>query len=251
MTGIGYGSEYPVVRVVGDESLQVEVRRAAKGLFFYGELLKGSAADFMRWRQKGNAQGATDYEVLEDMRRNGCPGRTVDDLRRALGSTMALDAARRFASASREDVCVLALMGPTGVGKSVAAGHAMLEHGKRVGPNRTPGAAPVYTWVQANRLVGLSYFEEQDKGLLRDLERCGHLTVDELGADQATQSGKGRVTELLLARFAAKRATVITSNLTHKAFADVYGQALVDRIKSDGIDVDLSREKSLRERRAA
>lgn len=243
---MGYDENFPLVKCVGDETVQVEVRRGANGLFFFGALTKGTHKEFMVWREKNNRPPPAESELLEDMRRCGCPGRTIDDLRRRLKPTQALDASKRFSGARREDLCLLLLLGPAGVGKSVAAAAAMMAHGRAIG-GRAPGSPKPYLWIQASRFIGISHFEDTDRQFLAEVEKVGFLVVDEIGSDQASKTGHVRVTELLLARFAQRRATVLTGNLKHSEFEEAYGKALVDRIRSGGMDPDLSKEKTNRQ----
>lgn len=239
-----YERSFPLVAKVGDETVEVEVRMAGKGVHFYGDVLRGTYADFVRWQQKNRATGPTDWDVLADLAKAGCPGRTISDLRKQVLPTRSLEAAKDFLAADRADVVFLSLLGPKGVGKSLAAGWVMREWGKAKGLQVQPGVNG-YRWVQASALIGASQWGP-DAQWVQQLERASLLVVDELGADQASRAAKSRITELLLARHARLRATVFTSNLSHQEFAEVYGEALVDRIRSSGIDPELGREKSLR-----
>lgn len=241
-----YDSLYPVVRYVGDETVQVEIRKAGRDLFFYGAVTKGTYADFIRWKAKQDATGPSTWDVLEDMRKAGCPGKVLNDLRGQLNATKALAAAKDFIASNRNDVSFLLLLGSPGIGKSVAAAYVMREHGKRAGlQGRDPSRPAEYRWIQASQLIGASNYGA-DAQWVNELERVRLLIVDELGADSASRAGKAKVTELLLKRHSRNAGTVLASNLSHVDFIEVYGQALFDRIRSNGVDPDLKSEKSLR-----
>lgn len=103
----------------------------------------------------------------------------------------------------------LVLAGSTGCGKTVAAAYALSERG---------GA-----WMPAARMVRVFMSNFGDG--FAEQERCrsaGLLVVDDVGTEDAADRIAGVLTELLDSRCSRKHRTIITANMTKKAFADRY-----------------------------
>jgi DNA replication protein DnaC len=160
--------------------------------------------------------------------------------------TMALEAARRWISDTSSPY--LALLGPPGTGKSVAAAIVLLGrlrestwNGDATGIERWP-----VMWVQAGELTRVSAFGDSHTDWLKAMRGAELLCLDDLG-DEATELGKAQLVDVVLARHRTGRRTIVTSNLRADAIRKRYGDALVDRIR-EGMAPDLTGEKSMRGR---
>lgn len=190
-------------------------------------------------------------ELGLQLQKAGVPGSAIADLATTLKVTPALDAAKKFARSPRGLVRTLALLGPAGRGKTVAAAWVMREKLRVDGWNNTATGtliSPVL-FVDACRLTRVSNFDALDSQWLSELERVDVLVLDDAG-DEGTAQGAGLLSDLARKRHGKQRRTVITSNLTKDAFERRYGNALTDRIKSEGILAELP-GVSMRKRVAA
>jgi DNA replication protein DnaC len=153
--------------------------------------------------------------------------------------TRAVMAAREFVSDASKRY--LLFLGSVGLGKSVAAGFVLLEAVMRFAWDSIPsGVQPCPAlWVQAHRLTRVTAWEKADQELLGLMERATWLVVDDMG-DEATKAGTDLLAAKLIERCATRRRTVMTTNLTSKAFIARYGEALADRIREQGVIPSLS-----------
>lgn len=124
----------------------------------------------------------------------------------------------------------LAMLGRTGAGKTVAAAWCVLQVLQRGGTAQYRGMADVSR---------LSSFDEGRADLER-LKRLELLVLDDVGTEHLTAHAGGLVFDLLDARHAARRRTVVCSNLDGKALVARLGERLADRIQSDGVVVHLA-----------
>ena len=156
-------------------------------------------------------------EAKEEMVNAGFPARTMDSVSNLFMSP-ALGEIWRSAD-------LLVLAGPPGVGKSVAALVWLMlprdrwNHGKK--------------WVQAGELArGYAY----DEGAFASITRAQSLVIDDLGIEYLDQKDRylSTLEEILSARFANKRPTLATTNLTPEKFKERYGNRIISRINEDG-----------------
>jgi DNA replication protein DnaC len=171
-------------------------------------------------------------------------------LRAGPGESKALTAARAFIR-DREKL-FLVLLGPTGVGKTLAAALVALDFCARWPWNQqsTGGTHSPLHYVDAATLTRLSAFDDEAQRYVQDLKDARLLVLEDAG-DEGTELGKGVLVELLMHRHATERRTVLTSNLTREGFKARYGDAVADRVRSSGLVPNLSGEKSRRAAEAA
>jgi hypothetical protein len=117
--------------------------------------------------------------------------------------------------------CIRVLIGPTGVGKTTAACHAML---------RSPATGLYVTAIAVGAAPRNGHSERED--LWERWLRPAVLVLDDLGAES---SDPGGIVELMMLRYDQGRCTLVTSNLTRTRIAERYlvgaqGQRLRDRI---------------------
>lgn len=170
---------------------------------------------------------------------------------RAPQENACLLAAKKFLTAPREVLPALVLIGPTGLGKTVAAAYVLRDFAKRFDWNGQPTGITIAPaiFLPARRLSRLSTFDAADRELYENARRTKVLVLDDLG-DEAHDFAKAQLVDLLMERLDAGRALVLTSNLSAEAFRKRYGEALFDRIRARSIVPALS-GKTLREKREA
>jgi len=146
--------------------------------------------------------------------------------REALSLTTASAAANEALSATRP---MLVLSGPAGVGKTVAA------------------VQWVRAWVAAR--CGSALFvtaldittADVRGGALRAWCDTGALVLDDLGREYLDDRGwlLSLVEGVLDARYAARRPTIITTNLARDLFKARYGERIVDRLREAGTFIEV------------
>lgn len=193
----------------------------------------------------GNARIAESYVRA---RKAGCPQDALNALlRRSVQDTPALAGAKRWilnpASWS------LLLLGPPGVGKTVAACYAMVDFCRRwewntgaTGTNFEP-----CLFLVASELARLSVFTAADRERYEQLQETRLLVVDDAG-DEVTDFGSKALVDLLMGRHRMKRKTILCANLGTTALTQRYGAALVDRFKEGAVPSLQSQTKSMRQR---
>ena len=88
--------------------------------------------------------------------------------------------------------------------------------------------------------------DENREQFLHKLSRCELLVLDEIGRfPERRQIEQPVLFYLLNRRFQNKRPTIVITNMSAKELADFLGQALIDRIRSNRIRIELN-GKSLR-----
>lgn len=184
-------------------------------------------------------------EFAAQLSRAGLPPLAITQLGQGLGATDALRAARAFFDAPFLEASGLALLGPPGGGKTVAAGWLMHQVLKDKGWNNVPTGYPScpVAFVEAGQLTGISAKDKLDADWLEFLERVTLLVLDDAG-DEGTPAGVGELAKLIKTRQGRKRRTAVTSNLRREAFVQRYGPAVQDRMRV----VELA-GKSMRQRR--
>jgi DNA replication protein DnaC len=200
------------------------------------------------YARHGAARGATGYaEAWRWAQKAGAPYEALSALREGPDDSAALAAARKF---NRDgEALALVLLGPTGVGKTLAASLVAVDFAARWPWNEQPsgGAVEPIRYVAAATLTRLSAYDAAAQHHVESLQRCQLLVLEDAG-DEGTDLGRGLFVELLMARHAARRRTVITGNLRPSTFRERYGAAVADRIRSSGYAPDLFAEKSRRRR---
>jgi hypothetical protein len=223
-----------VKALTGTDTSRAELKGRREALYAKagGERETSSYTEAWRWAQKAGAP----YEALSTLR--GGPE-----------DTEALMAARKF---NRDpEALFLLLLGPTGVGKTLAAALVVVDFASKWPWNEQPsgpGTAEPIRYVDASSLTRLSAFDAETGRYVDSLRAC-HLLVLEDAGDEGTDLGKGLFVELLMARHAKRRRTVVTGNLLPPMFRKRYGDAVADRIRAAGYSPDLFGEKSKRRRK--
>lgn len=205
----------------------------------YDELCRDAAA-----RADGGPDKAAVNEALHKL---GVPVQAIEALAKPR-ETEALDWARRFDGNALAKM--LAYFGPTGTGKTTAGAWVLREDIRRDKGGTPSGALrQPRMFVEARALTRLATFDSSAETWLEAMRNTRLLLLDDLG-EEATESGKAAVLDLLLTRLARGRRTVVTSNVRLEALGRRYGAPLVDRLNAQALLPDLSRGKSMRARTA-
>lgn len=196
-------------------------------------------ASSSKWESRGRAA----YRLQQ----LGVPAVAITALRDASVATGSLLAARRFVDDGER--WFLALIGASGIGKSLAATYVLQEFVRRYPWNAqaTGISQEPAVYLSAADLTGATAWEENHRSRMRAAEGAKLLVVDDMG-DEGTPVGIAALVRLLMARADDKRRTVLTSNLTRDGFVRRYGAALADRLKVCAVTPNLADEKSLRRR---
>lgn len=207
---------------------ELERRKRAAYAAVAGTRDTNAYSEAWRWAQKAGAP----YEALRTLREG------PEDSR-------ALTAARKFNRDS--EALFLLLLGPTGVGKTLAASLAVVDFASKWPWNEgsTGSVVDPIRYTDCAPLIRLSAFDAEAKRYVEALRACPLLVLEDAG-DEGTDVGRGLFIELLMARHAARRRTVVTGNLRPEAFRMRYGAAVADRVRSAGYVPDLFGEKSRR-----
>jgi hypothetical protein len=192
--------------------------------------------------QRERADRDRDAEISRMLEAAGVPTRALAVAQTGL-DTPALSAVR-----APTDAIITVLAGVPGAGKTVAAALWMLRYGSTAelwtygGSGTWESRGEVYAhrwrggklvWRGAGELARTDHYSRDAVG---ELTTAARLVIDDLGAEYA--DGKGfflsLLDELVNARYASNRATVITTNLDAPTFRLRYGDRIADRIREAG-----------------
>lgn len=150
-----------------------------------------------------------------------------------LRQTIALECAQSFLAEAQDGgvlkICVLT--GTRGVGKTIAAGYAMLTARPSLGGKPWPTERhPIMIAASTIAMWGsYGYAKEREQ-----LARCRVLVIDELGIEDDTRGFRPYLNELMNQRAGAAGYTVITCNLTPHEMTERYGARIMDRLRQRG-----------------
>lgn len=163
-------------------------------------------------------------------------GRRDVEAAKAPAGGEALSAAKTWWAQGDARKTWLVLLGATGTGKTVAAAVVAIEAIRE---------GWLVEYARAAEVARLSSF---DAGAARldALRRAGLLVLDDVGIESLTPHAQETLALLCDERHAARRATVVCSNLDRKALAERLGARLADRIRGDGMVVTLKETRSRR-----
>jgi len=146
---------------------------------------------------------------------------------------------------------LVVLSGSPGCGKTTAAAvwiHAYIADKANWDLSWTPTlVGPKPMWMSAARL---SRFPKYDEEAMRRLLRTPRLVLDDLGVEYMDDKGAymSLLDEVLNERYAGRRPTVLTTNLTAEDFKARYGARIADRIREVGRFVSLGTKSYRKER---
>ena len=156
------------------------------------------------------------------------------------GQKKAKDAVESIAT-NDDSAAMLVLYGPPGTGKTHLGVSAVydryIRHGGRDFMNRQSGKWAIFT-TQAliSRRVRDTYNDdskETEKKVMADFATCSLLVVDEIGAGSGSDHEKQMLCDVLCARYNAKKATIMISNLGIDGLKLALGDRVMDRINED------------------
>lgn len=133
-------------------------------------------------------------------------------------------------SGSAKPLTTLALVGPTGRGKTFAGAYVL----SRLGGRYVTGEA-------LRRLVVSTHYRDSATLALLVNARC--VVVDDLGGEHDANTAAAAVFELVNMRSGSSRSwTLLTSNLPDSDFRERYGERTIRRIEHRGAIVEVSGE---------
>lgn len=166
------------------------------------------------------------------LKASGCPKVTLEALS-ALGASDSMEQAKAYRLEARVEVYCAAWLGPTGIGKSVAAADAARWSVYEMNPDSRPSGSTreLCRWVTGAEL-GRVYTHDRDQA--RDWDRLKAACVvvlDDLGTEAHDGRSAESLWELVDSRLGNKRPTMLTSNLRLAEFSKRYGPRILDRLK--------------------
>lgn len=122
----------------------------------------------------------------------------------------------------------LVLMGPSGIGKSVAAGYGL---------HRQMRAGSRCRWQNAASLVREvgSTFDHDAQRRMEQVKHTECLVLDDVGAEHRSDFSAGLLFEVCQHRHEESLRTIITTNLSIEDLRARVGSRLYDRIRSAGV----------------
>lgn len=189
------------------------------------------------WEQRDAEVGATmakvtagpDLDRLSKLESFGFPRRAVRVVR--FGATPP-PAIARLRDACGDDVGIVVISGPKGVGKTVAATWWAAQRRDRV------------QFVRASALLASSRYDRE----ARDDLLSSALVLDDLGAEYADPKGSfaADLDELVDVFYASMRPLLITTNCDRETFKDRYGERIADRLRECGRWISVTGESMRR-----
>lgn len=177
-------------------------------------------------------------ETRDALLRWRAPARIADIISGQLQETQAVKAARRWQAGQ-----FLVLLGPAGVGKSVAAGVAMQRGPIGPCPFATPqGPDGARYWPHAPYWARAASVARGWDAHPTELRRASVLVLDDLGDEADNTHSRSRLSELICERDDLKARTVITTNMAPEGLRQRYGNRFVDRLAGHGQIVAISGE---------
>lgn len=143
-------------------------------------------------------------------------------------NTNAIELTREWMAQGERAWC-LVLSADKGLGKSTAAGWWLAQAARE----STVQAQPFRRWWPAAEIAALDFYgPDYDR-----LCTCGALVIDDLGAEFNDAKGgfQSKLDRLVDARYREFRRTIITTNLSGKAFAERYLGRILDRLRDGAV----------------
>lgn len=186
--------------------------------------------------------------------RAGAPVDAVESVRRIvlreITKSPAAEAAESWWTGMRQEFPMLALLGPTGLGKSTAAAWAMYQCAREYPWNSQAGGGTAWeplVWLNAEDLALLQGWFEEGKRQYAEAQRAWLLVIDDAG-HETSRPAIAALTDLLQRRMDQRRATVLSTNLRGTAFTQRYSAPVVDRMKVKAFVPELGSLDSMRKR---
>lgn len=194
-------------------------------------------------------------EAGDKVLKAGAAPSAIGDVRRLFFKEMprsrAADAADSWWHGMRPERPLLALLGPTGLGKTAAAAWAAFCMARSYPWNTQAGGGLAWeplVWLAAADIALLQGWFNDGKRQYEEALRAFFLVIDDAGHEKE-RPAIAALTDLLMRRIDANRATVLTTNLRGREFAGRYGVPVVDRMKAKAFVPELGNYESLRGQR--
>lgn len=193
-------------------------------------------------------------EAGDKVRRAGAPADAIDGVRRLffkeVPRSRAAEASDSWWYGMRVERPLLALLGPTGLGKTTAAAWAAFCAAREYPWNSQAGGGGSWepiVWLAAADIALLQSWFDDGKRQAEESRRAWLLVIDDAGHEKE-RPAIAALTDLLMRRIDGCRATILTTNLRGREFAGRYGVPVVDRMKASAFVPELGNYESLRVR---
>jgi len=155
------------------------------------------------------------------------PRRLYDASLDAGEQTPAVLRVRQFIETEIQQGCCLALMGPTGVGKTYAMVAALLSSARANGGGGQFWYVPAFCSAILNR--------EEGREVFLSARNTGLLALDDFGVEYLKAGGmlEALVDELIWYREGNNLATILTTNLMPDQMKERLSDRIVDRLRGD------------------
>lgn len=190
----------------------------------------------------------------DKLKRAGCPADAITGVRqlffKEIPRSRAAEAADSWWYGMRSERPLLALLGPTGLGKTTAAAWAAFCAAREYPWNSQAGGGGAWepiVWLAAADLALLQSWFDDGKRQYEEALRAWLLVVDDAGHEKE-RPAIAALTDLLMRRIDSKRSTVLTTNLRGREFSGRYSVPVVDRMKVSAFVPELGSYESLRKR---
>lgn len=162
-------------------------------------------------------ESAPKLDRLSRLEELGFPRRAIRSIRHGATPPPAI---ARLRDAVGDDVGIVVVSGPKGVGKTVAVTWWAAQRRDRV------------RFVRASELLASSRYDRE----ARDDLFSSALVVDDLGAEYADQKGSfaADLDELVDVFYSQMRPLLITTNCNQQEFRERYGERIADRLRECG-----------------
>jgi len=136
----------------------------------------------------------------------------------------------------------LLLHGSHGCGKSFGAAYALKMLDRKA---LMPYWDKKLLWQHIRVLWTSSYLLTNVDDVFREAQFSPFLIIDDLGSEESTSRARGRISEVISARYDHCRLTIITSNDDAVKIGETYGRRVYTRITESGMIINCG-ERNLR-----
>lgn len=172
-------------------------------------------------------------DVLAKVQRLGVPSSALFAVRANDKPTTCIATAKQWWAGDLKLFPALVMAGGFGVGKTVAAAWCAVEWAREYPWNQLPtgsNESPM-VWIDGPRIRELGLFNEASADLLSAASAAQLTIVDDVGREGDRRALEA-LSDVLMERLDARRATVLSTNVKGNDFVARYGGGLADRLRA-------------------